>query len=458
MRLSGPKAFAIAGAVFARASGRLEDLGGFRAADGLVRIRPLGVELPGRVYAFRSPRSYTRQDVIELHVPGSSVAAAALSAALMDAGARQARPGEFTARAFFSGRIDLSAAEAVADVIDAADDAQLRSAVAALGGRVFRLCESAAMEIADVLAGVEAAIDLAEEDLALDSPAGLAAALASLAGRLDALARDSAGMSETGDRPRVVIAGRPNVGKSSLLNALTHTDRAIVSAIAGTTRDVLGASLDLQEAGTVTLQDAAGFAPAANTLEAAADNAARRAVAAADAILLVVDLAGDRFEQDLELLGDVRSTNRRAPLLLLANKCDLLSPEADASRPREAPRAAALGRLQRSAGLKPMATSAITGEGLAEVRRALDESLNLHAARSGEAIGLHERQKRCLLAAAECCARAGEMLSGAPGVADVAELVAVELRSALAELGAISGQIVTEDILGRIFARFCVGK
>jgi len=471
VRLSGPEALPLAGTVFSPAVGRLEDLGGFRAADGIVRFPAAStqgdaaaggesgscIELPGRVYVFRAPRSYTRQDVVELHLPGAAPAVASLVARLVEAGARPAQPGEFTARAFLSGRLDLSAAEAVADIIDAADAAQLRAAMSALDGRIFRLCQAAAAEAADVLAVVEASIDLADEHVELDAPAALSARLDKLAAHLRGLARQASDAPETADRPRAAIAGRPNVGKSSLLNALTGSNRAIVSAISGTTRDVLTAPLSLEHGMTLLLQDAAGFVPrpAADApphvapLTQAADDAAHRAVARADVLLLVVDASADSFGEDLAVLDKVRRSNARAPLTVLANKADLLDPdEADV-------RAAELRSLTSQTVI---ATSALTGEGLDQVRRALAEQLTLHAARAGDALGLNQRHKRCLLAAAEAVDAAGKLLAGAAEVADVAELAAVELRRALAELGAISGQVVTEDILGRIFVRFCVGK
>ncbi len=173
VRLSGPQAFSQAADLFTPQQGRLKEMSGFTATDGLVRIPSAGIEVPARAYLFRSPRSYTRQDVVELHIPGTSAVAAALNFALIEAGAREAEAGEFTARAFFSGRIDLSAAEAVCDVINAADDAQLRSAVAAMDGQVHRLCKAAASQLANILAGVEASIDLAEEAISLDEPSEL---------------------------------------------------------------------------------------------------------------------------------------------------------------------------------------------------------------------------------------------------------------------------------------------
>ena len=446
VRLSGPDSLAIGAKLFIPCNRRLEDVGGFRCIDGTVAIYGGQGELPARAYVFRTPRSYTRQDVLELHVPGSGVMATALVEELIECGARQAAPGEFTARAFFSGRIDLSAAEAVADVIDAADESQLRSAVGTLRGRLAELCEQSTARVADVLAAVEASIDLADQDVAVDKPHELAQRLGELASQLRSAATQAGDLPETADRPTVVLAGRPNVGKSSLLNALSGTDRAIVSAMAGTTRDVLSASMNVGDGAAVVLQDAAGFARVCDSLSAAGDNAARQAVARGDVVCFVADVTTDATE-DLALLGEVRRTNRRAEILLLANKVDLVrQPSASA------------GELARRGRLEAIPTSALRGDGLAAVRRELARRLDVSVSRGGQVMGLHQRQRRCLLAGASGVTLASDLLSQAGDVADVAELVAVELRDVLSQLGCISGQIVTEDILGRIFARFCVGK
>ena len=456
VRLSGPWALTLAGDAVAE---ELANLPGFRAMPAVLRLHqsfgrlrtvsevepPLRMELPCRVYLFRAPRSYTRQDVVELHVPGE-VVGRLLVGELVRAGARPAQPGEFTARAFFNGRLDLARAEAVADIIDAEADAQLRSAVGVLEGALGRVCLPAAEALTEALALVEASIDFAEDGVELRPPDELAAQVDRAAARLEEALAAAGRWTPALAEPRVAIAGRPNAGKSSLLNALSGADRAIVSALAGTTRDVLSAPARLADGREVLLLDAAGLQDHADELWQAAHRAARQALASAEAVLFVADAPAANWPAEAALLAEVAALNRRAALVVLAAKCDQ---PYDATPPAE---------LARRHGADMLAVSSHTGVGLDELRALLARRLEAPSADGGQAILLHDRQREALHAAAGSAERAAGLLASADAVADVAELAAVELRQALAALGQITGQVATEEVLAAIFARFCIGK
>ncbi|MBT3279374.1 MAG: GTP-binding protein [Phycisphaerales bacterium] len=432
VRLSGPDAIAIACGLFAPdAAESLSEVGAFRCASGRVTLED-GLLAPGSAYVFRAPRSYTRQDLVELHLPGSNPLATATLGAALERGARQANAGEFTARAFLTGRIDLSAAEAVADIIAAGSDSQLRSAQRAAGGELQRRCATAATTLTETLALVEASIDMAEEGITLAEPADLATTLRGAASALSDLAASATDMPDASHLPRVVLAGRPNAGKSSILNCLLGRARTLVSDLAGTTRDVVCEVADLDGA-KIALLDAAGFLTGdiGCDLDLAAHQAALAAVAEADLILHVLDATTG----DDSLLEALRETNPASPILTVCNKSDLATLTIDA-----------------------LMVSAETGEGLDALKIEIRNALAISPAATGEALGLHRRQKHCLVEAVDAVALAAGLLDTADHAADVAELVGVDLREALRHLGQISGEVVTDDLLGIIFSRFCVGK
>jgi len=443
VRLSGPEAVALAEQVFRCDGGRrVGDLTGHVRQAGQVLIRPQGPLLPAELYLFRSPRSYTGQDLVELHTIGAAPLLTMLLERILWAGARLADPGEFTARAFFSGKVDLAQAEGVAATVASQSDAQLVAATRLLDGELSRRTRGIGEALTDVLALVTAEIDFADEPIEFISSAELVGRVAQVAGQVRELLGGSVAIERMEVLPRVMLVGGTNVGKSCLLNRLTGLDRAICSPLAGTTRDVLTASADLADCEALLL-DAAGLDVTDDPLERAAHAAARDAVAVADAVAFVVDASADDHRGEAELLGEVRQLNARAPVVVVANKTDL---RAD------------LAGLETRFGGEMLPVSALTGAGLEALRRRLGGHLADRAPPQGGRLLLHDRQRRQIALAAEATGRAADLLAPAGEVADVAELAAVELRAALDALKELTGDVVTEDILASIFARFCIGK
>lgn len=443
VRASGPAALRVASAVFTLADRSLAELGGFRSAPGWVRAGRLTA--PARAYLFRAPKSYTREDLVELHLPGHPQLASAVLSSLVDAGARLAEPGEFTQRAFLTGRIDLTEARAVADVITAASDAQLRAATGNAAGALSSMCVRWRDELTDALAEVEASIDLADESLELVTPGELSARLTSLSETMDRSALDAVGVSALADIPRIALGGRANAGKSSLLNRLAGLDRSIVSAAAGTTRDVLSAPIDLGEAGEAMLLDLAGLTGSQDPLESAAERTARGALASADSVVAVVDAS----TMDTALLSELSAGRRGSDLTVVLNKCDLLPPGTVAQ---------AVARLADTSGVRVLAVSAVTGEGIADLRARLAEVVGVSMRRDTSVVALHEDERRDIRQAAAMVAKAAETAGQFAHLADSAEFAAVELRNAIRRIGSVTGETLEEETLGRIFRRFCVGK
>ncbi len=433
VRLSGPD-------VFDLLDPHLE-LGGSRRPPrpGLHRARLHldGLDLPATALLFRGPRSYTGQDAAELQLPGQPplleriVDGLLASSAARGLEARRAEPGEFTARAFFLGRMTLTQAEGVAATIAAANDAQLRAASHLRRGRLGALAQELADDLAETLALVEAGIDFTDqEDVVPIAPAPLRRGLGAARDRLDAQLRSAVGMEQLEAIPWVVLSGRPNAGKSTLFNALLGRPRAVVSELPGTTRDVLAEPLALRTPrGTaeVMLVDLAGADEADSPLSRLAQAAAARAAARAELVLLCVP-AGDETPPP------------REGVLLVRTKADLAAPSAD------------------PAGI---AVSARTGAGLDALRerialRVADRAVSLAA----DALGLQPRHESALRSARRRLEEAAALLEPAAdgGPLIDQELVAASLRAALDDLGELSGRVTPDEVLGRIFRRFCVGK
>ncbi|MBN2563078.1 MAG: tRNA modification GTPase [Phycisphaerae bacterium] len=405
---------------------------------GTVRLDD--VTLPAAVYLFRAPRSYTREDVVELHLLGAPGVLAMTVEACLAAGARRAEPGEFTARAYLAGAFDLSQVHAIAGLIAARSDHQLQAAQRLLHGALGKAAYAAREELADLLSLVEGALDFSDEPIEFITPTQLLDRLGMVCKALKATAAAGLLAERWGQLPRVLLVGPPNVGKSSLLNVLTGLDRAICAPVAGTTRDILSAPLTIGETECL-LVDVAGIEEARTELDARTQVAVRRAIEDADLILHVIDIRN---------ACDARSTKIEAPGILVANKCDLASHEHQA---------AAVEELASSWHLPVCATSAATGTGCDvlknAIRRALEgRPVDVHDA----AIALMAEHREALQQAIGALENAIDLAAGRDDSLDDAELVAEELRTASRALGMLVGEEQTEDMLGRIFSRFCVGK
>ncbi|MEE9294696.1 MAG: tRNA modification GTPase [Phycisphaerae bacterium] len=445
VRCSGPETMALVQRIFAPQSGaKIDTVPGFRRLDGEVELEP-GCAVPGEMYLFRAPRSYTRQDCVEFHVPGSPALLAMLVQRLIELGARAAQPGEFSARAFLSGAMDLTKVEAVAALIRSRSDAQLRAARRMMDGRLAETTDRILQQLAQLVALVEADIDFAQEPIEFITPADLKLRLHAIADALRRLIGSAQSTERIDVLPHILLIGRPNAGKSTLMNRLGGMDRSICAPAPGTTRDVLSAPIALDH-GEALLLDAAGVDPAAEGLMHKAGKATLETAARVDLLCLVVDLSTYPDNSVLELTASVVGT----PCVVVGNKMDLID---------DTDRDARIAWL-KSAGRGPVcAISAKTGQGVDRCRQLLAEVLHLPETGVGDDVVLITARQceatETALAAVERCATEASAIGE---TIDRADILAFELREALESLGTIAGTVTTEDLLSRVFASFCIGK
>ncbi len=437
IRISGSDAVSVGSRCFRPRAGRaLRDRRTHTVTYGWV-IDPSGAPVDEALaILMRGPRSFTGEDVVELHCHGGQVAVRQVLDVVLAAGARLAEPGEFTRRAFLNGRIDLAQAEAVVDIIRAKTDRAMSAAVSQLRGELGGPVRSVRDRLLEVMAHLEADIDFPELDLEVQTRSEVTQACEESLARLHGLLAGARQGKLLREGLRVVLAGRPNVGKSSLMNRLVRENRSIVTEIPGTTRDVIEEWINLRGL-PVVLADTAGIRPTEDVVERLGVDRSRAMLDRADLVLVVIDAEAGVTPEDHSLI-DLLPTGK--PRLGLVNKIDL-APNFDLGSV-----ASALG------GCEVLGVSAVSGMGL--------EELELTIARSA---GGHDVEESFLANARheEALRRAVEHLEAALQTERAgfsSDLVSIDIRSAWAVLGEITGETVGEDLLDQIFSRFCIGK
>jgi len=443
LRLSGERAVEIAATAFRPKK---------EAAELTPRVAHFGSIFDGDrrlddvlLTVFRAPASYTGEDVVEISCHGGVLVSRRILEVLLRAGARSAGPGEFTQRAFLNGKLDLTQAEAVMDVISAQTDLALRAASEQLEGRLGDRIRALRAAVLDTLAQVEAHIDFPEEDIEPETGAALRGRIETALAEVGALLATAGQGKMLREGLRTVIFGAPNVGKSSLLNRLLGYERAIVSHHPGTTRDVLEETINVRGI-PVRLMDTAGVRESADEIEQAGMERTRRAMERADLVLHLVDASGDAAMWSLRPVGPAVGTedvadpgaepaSRRHTELLVLNKADL---------------GVHASWLERGG----IAVSALTGEGFEKMLDAIVDAALGGAAKGDWSVAINARHQSCL-------EQARDFLRAALGALDQAlspEFIAEELRAAMDAVGDIVGRADTEELLGVIFGQFCIGK
>ncbi len=431
LRLSGPDAFRLTeqlGVTLPRPADQPRS--GWCAASLEL---PGQFNLPATVYWFRAPRSYTGQDVAEIHTVGSLPALRAISTRLLDLGARRALPGEFTARAYLNGQLDADQVDGVLALISAQDRTAARHAVRLSRESQRPRVEALSGRLIGLIADVEAGIDFVdEEDVRFITAAELSRSIDELVDKLAAVAQPGRDRDHS-SRPHVALAGLPNAGKSTLFNALLGHERAIVTPVLGTTRDVLSAEIQLDDVAAV-LQDCAGLGSSTDELESAAHLAAERAADQADLVLWLHERNADWKTSELQACRRVPRDRR----VLVFSKCD---------RPAER------GSPPPLDFAATVETSAVTGAGLSDLRRLLAARLEsfgeppaggITTAHLGPALPARRRARR--------------LLSQADQAVEMPELVALELRQAWESLQLTERGPLANEVLETILSRFCIGK
>ncbi|MGL5080797.1 MAG: tRNA uridine-5-carboxymethylaminomethyl(34) synthesis GTPase MnmE [Microcoleaceae cyanobacterium] len=442
VRLSGPEAVTIARTLF-QAPGR-QVWESHRILYGYIRYpHTQQVVDEALLLLMLAPRSYTREDIVEFHCHGGIVAVQQVLQLCLEAGARLAQPGEFTLRAFLQGRLDLTQAESVAELVGAQSPAAAQAALAGLQGKLAHPIRQLRATCLDILAEIEARVDFEEDLPPLDEPKTIQQIHQVLAELSNFLATaDQGELLRSG--LKVAIVGRPNVGKSSLLNAWSRSDRAIVTDLPGTTRDVVESQLVV---GGIPVQvlDTAGIRHAEDRVEQLGVERSRSVAQSADLVLLTLDATAGWTEADREIYQPIK----HRPLVIILNKIDQISPETLENLPQK------IAQQLPDPSVPIVLTAAALNQGISELEAAILQAVhggNLQAANLE--IAINQRQAEALTRAQLALEQVQITIEeGLPF-----DFWTIDLRGAIHALGEVTGEEVTESILDRIFSKFCIGK
>jgi tRNA modification GTPase len=445
LRLSGAKAFSIFDCRFsiADSAGRPAAVGKRGIYSFQIKL-PEGVHVSGCAYCFVAPKSYTGQDLVELHVFAAWPVVEMIFQILLQTGVRQAGPGEFTLRAYLNGKLDLAQAEAVMHIISAGSESQIAAARQLLSGGLAGKSTRIQNELMELLSLLEAGMDFAEENIEFIKPPQAVEKIHTISQQIHHLLDSAVRCEELMDLPSVGLAGLPNAGKSSLMNALTGRRRSIISDSQGTTRDVLSELLELPS-GRCVLFDCAGLGPeTADTLGELARQAAFQSLQSASVVIFCVDLADDgNWPQALHIFKQLRPK----AVIGVAAKQDLLDARQAGQKQRQ---------LEKLFGIAFLSTSATTAAGLELLKTKLSEMVLSVSAGKNEAdpqIAINLRHRQKLESALKHLAEAAEEIKDGHS-----EVGAMLLRGAWRDIGGLEHEHVDERILDVIFSKFCVGK
>lgn len=442
IRISGPGALEAASRTFGSSSAIIESFATHTAHYGPLHHPQTSQHIDDVVLTvFRAPRSYTGEDVVEISCHGGITTVRAVLEAVLAAGPRLAEPGEFTRRAFFNGKLDLAQAEAVNDLIRAQTDEARKVALRQLDGKLSEQVREAGDRVLGVIAAVEASIDF-PDDVPEPETEWIESELGEALSEVDRMLRSFGAGRIFREGLRVVIAGKVNVGKSSLLNALLRHARAIVTPIPGTTRDVIEEGLEIRGIPVVAI-DTAGLRDTQDPVERIGVELTQQSLNEADIVLVVFDATDGVREEDIELTARVSDKH----VIGVLNKIDLLSGDATDIAVSEF-----CDKLGRSVPI--VRTSASSGQGIDQLEDEIAALAATHGLGSESVMVSNVRHKQALESASSSLRQALDTLSRREPI----DLLSVDLQAARNSLGLITGETASEDLLDRIFSEFCIGK